>query len=243
MLQRALASQPRHRVGLLWRGREGFSLIEVVLVAALAAGLFLLSIQYVVGLIDSSESAVEGSGVRRDAALVTEAITSELRRARVCDPYGLDAPFREVREDKIEFYVDVNGDGILDVVAYRVEPQTSGQLALQRGERLATTLATGEAARCGDIESPADFTTVAPSIQPVSEGKPVFEPLRDGRVYVVPLARQDTEFCGAATRDTNPEYCLFDGIHIQLSVISAGRQEIPVPIDETVPVSLQGSRL
>ena len=210
---------------------RAFTLLELAVVVALAAALFVVLTKWVLGLAATAGSATDTAVAQRDASYVSTLLDADTQAARGCDPGGQDAPLADVRPESAQLYVrHADGTGIaspsapIDLVLWRLE-----------GVQLQRAVIPGDGTCRFDTTAP-DWRTVASGVRAAS-GTAVFT--GTGNRYAAAGAAPYYGSCsGLAAED-----CLFDGLAVELVFVSPGADATTVPLSSVYPLTTSGSGL
>lgn len=98
--------------------RNGYSLLELIVVALLAAALIALVGRWV-GQLGQLALQQAASGIQVESVVAADRLEDDLTAAVRCS--GTDSEIREITAGRIEFYV-LDEDGNVDVVRWEVDP-------------------------------------------------------------------------------------------------------------------------
>jgi type II secretory pathway component PulJ len=96
-----------------------FTLLELVVVAAISSVLFLLLIKWVLTLASASSATLEGSSTERTAQIAQAAFGADVANAVPCAE-GQGSPIRQITPDAVEFYRTAPSGTSIDLVAWRI---------------------------------------------------------------------------------------------------------------------------
>lgn len=211
------------------RKPRGFTLLEIAVVAALSATLFVIVVLWVLGFSGATTSAAESNQVQSNAAFVSRALQTDLTRAVPCN--AASSPFITVTPTEIAFYADVVGatgsggpDGLPDLVEWRFAGGTIDR---------AVVPGTGSCAGLLSAQAGATWETIADGLSPSStQVFSVFTPGSDS-----PATPPASGSCTGASASS----CLFDrvGVNAELNAPNGAAATVTL----SVPISLAGSDL
>lgn len=183
---------------------SGYTLVELVVVAAVTFSLLLVVLVWVQSLSRAAGAGVNIDRTRNDGAYLDRVIADDLTRATTCRIDGRGTIFASVTADGFDVYADVvdasglpTPDGVPDLVRW--------------------TFATNEARRgvvAGDGTCPIDAGAVVtvPIVSPVfADGA---EPVVTG--YLDGTAAAYTPECASA-----PESCVYDAVAVRARIADA----------------------
>jgi Tfp pilus assembly protein PilV len=204
----------RHRGSSHKRGhRRGYSLLELVAVALLAAGLIALVGRWV-GQLGQVALQQASTGLLSNSVVVADRLEDDLTAAVSCT--GTDSPVREVTASRLEVYV-ADDDGTVDLVRWEVDTGTG---LLTRAEAEAVGSCSYPPLSSGNemIGSVATGSPEAPLFVPVSEADPT-----------------DPEGVYGICTDRDDARCRISALEVNLTVLDAGT---PVVSLQVLPVGL-----
>lgn len=200
--------------------RGGWSLIDAAVAFALLAFLFVGVARFLVTLSNSSEVSVTRAAARREIATAKELLAADFSQLGACGPgvtatrFGGFGIAESGGNNSLSVFVDVDADGDLDLVGWRVNNRT-----LQR----AVTRNTGE--DCEQLSlSGASWDNVLDPVDTLPGVTSYFSIIRDG--YPAVLAGS----CVDGSLD-----CRADGIQVSLTT-QVGGTSGPVRLEAVYPI-------
>jgi Tfp pilus assembly protein PilW len=101
------------------RARRGYSLVELVVVAAAFTAISVLLLSWLTSLFAVTGTSAVTNVVQRNAAYTLNYLADDLRSARACDPYGADTSLVSVDAARLTFNADPAASGTPVTVAWR----------------------------------------------------------------------------------------------------------------------------
>jgi type II secretory pathway component PulJ len=207
---------------------RGYSLIDVAVAVVLFTAIFTIAARFVLSLAETSASSVTRAEVRRDVAAARRGLENDTARLVACDRSGFGAPFAEFNdaggygEHSFAGYGDVDGDGHLDLVAWRVN-----------GGDLQRAVASGSGAGCDTLTiTTGAWRTVVRNVRLVNDPNPL--------VFTALTAGRRSDHTGSC-RGVDADACRFEAVRVQF--VAGNEASGPVLVDLVLPVTTAPGRL
>lgn len=190
--------RPRSR-----RGRRGYTLVEITIVAVLSAALITIAARWV-GQLGQVALQQVATGVQANVIIATDRIEDDITAAAHCNPWQLDNPVAEITPSSMTLFVDADGDGEVKLVRWSVDTTTG----------LLTRAEAAVGSDCSQPELPAGVVLLT-GVATGTTGSPLFVPTFDGEI-------SDSAADWGVCADRSVDRCRFDGVSVELTVLDAG---------------------
>ena len=206
---------------MLTRTRRAVSLLEVVIVAAVSAAIFLILLRWVLTLTAVSTVTIDNSVPARNAAYLDARLSADIAAATTCDGVA-QTPVARFDPTSFDLYINGNrsdGHNGLKVVRWAV---TNGQVT-----RSETNLA-GDGSDCLTY-IPGTPKTVAGSIG-------------NTNIFTSEVAGEDAGSCAVIdgqprdTDDAGGDSCHPDTIRVAALLTTAAGEQSPVTVQRSYPI-------
>lgn len=216
------------------RALRGITLVEISVAAGIATVLLTFAAFWLLGLVQISSADNRSNEVERTAARIAADFRRDVENARPCAALGQGSPVLGGTASEVYFHSDVDNDGDLDLVIWRVIASE-----LRRG--IAEGTGRDSLGAC-TVSPTVNWSIVAPRVRPFTNGttgattdKPwYFAGVNRGSSPVTfpndPAVLTTEEECAGA----RAERCNFDGLAINVTV-TAPDGSGPESVYETVP--------
>lgn len=214
----------------------GFTLLEVVVTAAVASIIFVMLTRWVLTLSAVASAGLETSTPGRAAAYTDFRISADIGSATVCDA-GTSNPVRTLSPDTLELYtrgVDSAGRPQTYLVRWRVASAT-----LTRTQ----TLVQPDLGQCGPGGPSYGERVMATNVRTPNAAKPAFTALVEGATESTCQPVTVTADDGTSHESPQGEACFADALTVDLVMLSTGTDPAPVAMTKSYQVSAGGGAL
>lgn len=226
---------------------RAFTLLEVVIVAAVAAVVFLILIRWLSSLGAVAGAVAQNAVPTRNATYAETRLKADLGSATVCDPVA-GTPLRELTDRTLELYIDgAHSDGSPGILLVRWTADS--------GNLTRSVFEVSVADQCLPAPGSTSASRVISTNVYTGAQTPFFQAVSSGidqgecRTFTRPLPGTQTALNPAGTPVSTPEGagCFAPGVQVQIAFINAGQDYTdsanwdpgvnPVRINRTLPVA------